>query len=224
MKKGFYLSIISCLFIMGCIGNDFVFDEVDPELRITSNIDTMKIGTSLQLEHMYLNNVGAEEMISPTWSSADETVISISTDGLAEALQEGSSLISIEYTSDTGTLRDEKTVYVGQNESTGGTSASGVIQTTSSYLLEGDFSIEERDSGIRIEIAENYRASTALPGLYVYLTNNKNTTANALEIGAVQVFSGAHHYDIPNVGVNDYSHILYFCKPFNVKVGDGEIQ
>ncbi|MEM9549152.1 MAG: hypothetical protein AAGA77_24405, partial [Bacteroidota bacterium] len=62
-----------------------------------------------------------------------------------------------------------------------------------------------------------------LPGLYVYLTNNRNTTANALEIGAVEVFNGAHTYTVEDVGINDYKFLLYFCKPFNVKVGDGEI-
>ncbi len=216
--------LLACSVLTGCIGNDFVFDEVDPVLRITTSIDTMQINTTLQFEQMYLNNIGVEESVNATWVSSDESVIAISTDGLAEALQEGSSVIATEYHTADGMLRDEITVYVGQTASTGGASASGVIQTTSSYLLEGDFTIQETENGIRIEIAENYRASTALPGLYVYLTNNKNTTANALEIGAVQVFSGAHQYDIPNVKVSDYSHILYFCKPFNVKVGDGEIR
>ena len=45
-----------------------------------------------------------------------------------------------------------------------------------------------------------------------------------LEIGAVEVFKGAHSYilegDIP---LNQYDYLLYYCKPFNVKVGDGPI-
>ena len=98
------------------------------------------------------------------------------------------------------------------------------INTTSSYALTGDFTItEDGNGGINLVFADNYNASTALPGLYVYLTNNPSTTTGSLELQKVQTFQGAHTYSIPNVGVNDYSHVLYFCKPFNVKVGDGEI-
>ena len=46
---------------------------------------------------------------------------------------------------------------------------------------------------------------------------------NAFEIGRVATFSGVHSYTIPNKGINDYNYIVYFCKPFNVKVGHGQI-
>jgi len=60
--------------------------------------------------------------------------------------------------------------------------------------------------------------------LYVYLTNNPSTTAGALEIGKVTVFEGTHIYTIEgDIPLNQYNYLLYFCKPFNVKVGDGEI-
>nr|HQU58856.1 hypothetical protein [Saprospiraceae bacterium] len=75
-----------------------------------------------------------------------------------------------------------------------------------------------------LEIADNYRASTSLPGLYLYLTNNPATVNNALEVGKVAVFDGAHSYHISGVGINDYDYLLYWCKPFSVKVGDGEMQ
>lgn len=100
---------------------------------------------------------------------------------------------------------------------------SGTIVTTSSYLLEGSFEISETADGIQIDIASDYKASTALPGLYVYLGNNPSSIANAFEIQAVQVFEGEHSYEIPDVGLNDYNYILYWCKPFGVKVDEGEI-
>lgn len=220
-----YFVILFALVFVGCIGDDFVLDEVDPVLRITTSVDTMQINTMLQFEQMYLNNVGAEENVMTTWSSTDPSVISISTDGLAEALMEGSSVIKVSYPSNGDVLSDELLVNVGQNAtSMGNDSVEGMIQTTSSYVLKGDFTLEEMDGGLRLSLADNYQASTALPGLYIYLSNNKNSIANAMEIGAVEVFSGAHQYDISNAGINDYSYILYFCKPFNVKVGDGTIQ
>jgi len=40
----------------------------------------------------------------------------------------------------------------------------------------------------------------------------------------VVTFDGAHDYILDdNVGLFDYNYLVYFCKPFNVKVGDGEI-
>jgi len=100
----------------------------------------------------------------------------------------------------------------------------GTIRTTSSYKLEGDFTLKEEDGKLIIDIADNYEASDALPGLYIYLTNNPNTNTGAVEIGAVDIFKGAHTYEVTGVNINDFDYLLYFCKPFGVKVGDGEIK
>ena len=101
---------------------------------------------------------------------------------------------------------------------------SGSIRTTSSYVLSGDFVIRDNgNGGITISFVDDYEASTALPGLYVYLTNNPNTTAGAKEVGKVRVFNGAHEYTVDDASLFTYSHLLYYCKPFNVKVGDGAI-
>jgi hypothetical protein len=101
----------------------------------------------------------------------------------------------------------------------------GTIQTTSSYVLTGGFVVEEREEGgIVIKIDESYRATTALPDLFLYLSNNPNSIGNALVVADVVIYSGAHEYVLPDVGIDEYSHLLYYCRPFNVKVGDGEIE
>ncbi len=104
---------------------------------------------------------------------------------------------------------------------------SGTINSTSSYPLGGDFTIsEQQDGSLLISIASNYTADQRLPGLYVYLSDFTNSTVNAYEIGAVSVFSGSHTYTIPanaNVGIDDFQYLLYFCKPFRVRVGHGTI-
>jgi hypothetical protein len=210
--------------LSSCIKDDFINDMIDPVLRITNPIDTIAESTTFQFEAMYLNNVGLEEAITPTWQSSQPNVIQISNDGLAEALQPGSSVISVEYTDGSNILRDEIEVHVGETTIVVSTDKIGSIATTSSYKLTGDFSLKADGTDLILEFANNYEASTALPGLYVYLTNNNTTTSNALEIGKVTTFSGAHSYTIPNTGINDFKYVLYFCKPFNVKVGDGEIQ
>ena len=68
----------------------------------------------------------------------------------------------------------------------------GIIQTTSNYNLTGSFTYEVVDGRLVLFLGNNYKASTSLPGLYVYLSNNPNSTAEAYEIGAVTVFEGEH--------------------------------
>ena len=39
----------------------------------------------------------------------------------------------------------------------------------------------------------------------------------------VNIFDGAHEYTFTGADIFEYDYLLYYCKPFNVKVGDGEI-
>ena len=101
----------------------------------------------------------------------------------------------------------------------------GTIKSTSGYKLTGSYEYSFNSSEqLSLNIAEDYEASSALPGLYIYLSNNPNSTAEAYEIGAVTVFKGKHSYTLPDsIKINDFKYILYWCKPFNVKVGDATI-
>ena len=103
-------------------------------------------------------------------------------------------------------------------------SIEGEIMTTTFYTLEGDFTLSEREEGgLLLDIADNYRASTGLPGFYVYLSNNRNSIANAFEISKVEQFSGAHSFEIEDVELEDFRFIVYWCAPFNVKIGEAEL-
>ena len=158
-----------------------------------------------------------------TWSSSDPTILEIDQNGLATAKQLGTVTIRASYNNGSTLLTDSVQVSVGTTTVGGTMTKSGVIMTTSSYVLTGTFDLVEDGSNLQLNILGDYQASTALPGLYLYLSNNRNSIANAYEVGAVQVFSGAHSYTINNTGINDYDFLVYYCKPFNVKVGDGEI-
>lgn len=217
------LSVI--LLFSSCIGDDFVQDLVEPQIRLTSSIpQTVAVGDQFQLSATYLNNVGQQADGNLVFLSSDTSIASVDPNGLVMAVSKGTATLTIiafaddiETISEHSLVVDEETVVV-EPAMVGGT-----IATTSSYLLTGDFTMEEIDGGVRILISDNYAASTALPGLYIYLTNNKNTNVGALEIGRVQVFEGAHTYDVPDVTLTDFSHLLYYCKPFSVKVGDAAI-
>ncbi len=100
----------------------------------------------------------------------------------------------------------------------------GEIHSTSSYALEGKFRYEHDGTRITLSLDSSYRASTSLPGLYIYLGNNPRTVNGAFEIGEVKVFSGAHQYVLPpSIELTDYKYIIYWCKPFSVPVGEGQI-
>jgi hypothetical protein len=224
--KNFLLFAFSGLLFLGmqsCISDDFVEDEVDPVIRISTALDTIELGTTFSLEFAYLNNVGQAQDIEVNWSSSDDAILTVDQDGLITAVAEGSATITVS-TLD-GTISDDRTIVVGESTVMEELrSTTGVIQTTTFYVLEGDFVYSETPDGVFIDIADNYRASAGLPGLYIYLSNNPNSIAGALEIGEVTTFSGAHDYEVDDVLFDEYRFIVYFCKPFNVKVGDAEIQ
>jgi len=223
MKNLSFLLFSILLLFSACIGDDFIDDEVDPILRITSSVDTIAFGTTFQFTARYLNNVGIEEIVPKVWTSTDESLITIDNNGLATAIAAGQVTIGVEVDVNGAILRDEAVVNIGEETVVIPTERTGTLEASSFYDLEGDFSLSEENGTLILRFADNYVADTSLPGLYIYLTNNPNTINGALEIGRVIDFSGAHEYEIPaGSTLNEYQYVLYFCKPFNVKVGDGE--
>lgn len=218
-------------FVTACIGDDIVDDYVQPQIRLTNPVSEIEAETSYQFEFNFINNIGITEAVTPEWTSSDETLLTISPAGLASALQEGNVVVSLSFTDEFGETASRSydltigasTVVVEEP-----TFRTGTIATTTFYDLEGDFTLSElldgEEGDLKLEFGNDYRADNGLPGLFVYLSNNPNSTNGAFEIGAVQTFSGAHEYIIDGVELAQYRYVLYFCKPFNVKVGDGEIQ
>lgn len=214
------LYILPLLFFTACIGDDIVEDIVDPTLRITNPLVEMEIGTEYQFEVMYFNSSGSPAIVSLEWTSSDTTVATVGEFGLVTALSYGE--VTIEVKTGNDIITSSSNTFEITDETISQPQRSGSLATTSSYTLEGDFILSEEEDGLRLTLMGNYLASSSLPGLEVYLTNNPNTTNGAYEIGPVSVFSGSHFYDIPaEVDLFEYSHVLYFCAPFNVKVGDG---
>jgi len=221
LKFIFFILVISA--ISSCIKDDFVEDTIDTSLRIVTNIATLEIDSEVQFDAMYLNNVGQLTDVDILWSSSDTNIISVSKEGLAKAIDFGTVTIIAEYSDGVTSVRDEVVIEVGESTVAGENSVTGNIVSTSSYVLEGEFNLTASAGGINILFNDTYKASTALPGLFLYLSNNRNSIADALEVSAVNTFEGAHQYDVSGVGVGEYKYLLYFCKPFNVKVGDGEL-
>lgn len=224
MKHIHFLLLLAIVSLQSCIGDDFVQDFVEPQIRISQAPTSIAAGESFQIESTFFNSVGQQQSIPLSYSSSNTEVFTVDDTGLVMALNEGMADLTITADFEGETYEEVLSLAVSEETVVANESRSGTIATTSSYALSGSFTIEKTDAGVVINIAADYNASTALPGLYVYLTNNKNTSAGALEIARVTVFEGSHSYEVSGVGLDDFSHILYFCKPFNVKVGDGAIQ
>ncbi|CAM1344330.1 Ig-like domain-containing protein [Tenacibaculum amylolyticum] len=195
---------------------------VAERLTINNPINQINITDTYQYTTTYTDNSGQVQSPTVTWSSSNTSILSINTNGLLTAVGEGEATITATVTNTAGqTITAENTITVIGNS----TEKTGTIRTTSSYTLRGTFTLREipGTNNLELIINDDYAASSSLPGLYLYLTNNPNTINNALEVSPVSVFNGSHTYVIENTDINDFSYLLYWCKPFSVKVGDAEI-
>lgn len=219
--------VLALSLLIGCIGDDIIDDTVAARINFTNPLDSIAVGDTFQFQATFLNQVGLPEDVPVSWSARPASLLQILSNGLAIGLMEGEAWVIATADASGGAVRDSFLITVGASTSEPVAMArEGTIRTTSSYLLEGTFTASLNEEGeVVIDIEDDYRASDRLPGLYVYLTNNPTTTNGAYEIGEVTIFEGAHSYTLPSdIGLNEYNYLLYFCKPFNVKVGDGEME
>ena len=218
------LSLAAALVLTACIGTDFIDNSQPRELRLVALPDTAALGDTVALAATYFNEVGIEEALAVEWSSADAAVFRIAGDGQRGiAVAAGTTTVTAEVSAGGETVAESFPVHVGAETVAAVQAYGGRAATTSSYPLSGDFTLTEEGGDLVLAFGDDYTADTRLPGLYVYLTNNPSTNVGAREIAKVTTFSGAHSYRIPGAAATDYSHVLYFCKPFSVKVGDGAI-
>lgn len=217
--KIFIQVLLFSVCISSCIKDDILADVIPASVRIVSSVDTLAKDSTFLLEAVYFNTGGKKEEVALEWTSSNSSVLSINSNGLISGQTFGTSEVTVSF----GEISTSKTIVVDSTTSAQSLMKGGVVNTTSSYALFGNFTVDQVGTDLNMNFFSDYNASTALPGLYVYLTNNPNSNSGALEIGPVTTFSGAHSYTIPNVGINDYTYVLYFCKPFNVKVGHGAI-
>ncbi|MCL7764750.1 Ig-like domain-containing protein [Polaribacter sp. Z014] len=197
--------------------------NINERISINNPIEELNINNTHQYTTTYTNSSGETENTTITWQSSNTNVITVTNTGLITAIAPGEAVITATVSSSNNTLTIQDTVTVIGNTTQEKT---GTLKTSSSYELKGGFTLKEipNTNDLELTIDENYKASDRLPGLYLYFTNNINTVANAKEIEKVTVFKGAHTYIIKNTGINDFSHLLYWCKPFGVDVGNGEIK
>jgi len=199
-------------------------DTVEEQVSITTLIDSLQINDEFQLEARFTNNVGQPEDITISWLSLSPEIVQVNDAGLVTGLGMGTGQVMASVNLADKMVSDTVQFVVSESETAvAELIITGEIKTTTFYDLEGSFELEQVEDDLVLTFEEDYTASSSLPGLYLYLTNNPNSIGNAREVAMVEVFSGAHSYTIEDVGLMEYEYLLYYCKPFGVKVGDGKI-
>ena len=218
------------LLCTACVQDDILEDYVDPELRIMNPIDSLTVDSTHQLSYRYLDAIGRVKNVVPDWASDAPEVASVN-DGRLTAHAPGTAHITASYAdplarNESPTASFDVAVVAAPVviDTVETTAAKGTVATTTFYELKGSFTLTEEDGGIRLSFADDYVADDGLPGLYLYLTNNPESTSGAVKVGMVTTFRGEHDYFVPDVALRDFSHLLYYCLPFRVKVGDGTIE
>lgn len=233
MKSIKLLLLLFFVILSSCIQEDIVDDAVPEEIRIISNVNSLKLGDIVKFEAAYFNNVGQKENKTIVWETSNPNVLSVdNTTTNITAKAEGTATITAKTTSIDGEdLIDHQTITVVANEviiTPVETVKKGTFVTTSSYDAAGDFEMITTTTGIQINLASNYVGDESLPGFALYLTNNPNSLTNALEIDAYDDADGAHYkgiftYNIEGVGINDYQYLVQWCRPFSILVGQATI-
>lgn len=213
-------SIFLFALLASCIGTDILDDAVEPVVVILNPVDEIAVGTTYAFMAEYRNMTGMPENVPLSWESSDQNVLQIDQQGNASAIKEGMAEIRVTGAGVTSFL----VVEAGDMTSAPITERIATLETSSTYPLEGTVTLALTDDGMVLRFADDFRTTSALPGLYVYLSNNTATTNNAFEIEKVTAFSGAQEYVIPDVrDLMKYEYVLFFCKPFVVPVGHGRL-
>ena len=217
------LFFVVVMTLSGCIGTDVVDDLVEERVTIDNIITSLKIGESYQFLATYSDNTGTTSSAAFLWNSSDESVISIDVEGLATGISDGFSAISVSANGASTSIE----VKADTNATMTLPSRIAPLETVSSYPLSGTATLIEDENGFTLTLLDDFTTTSALPGLYVYLTNNPKTINNALEIAKVKTFKGTQSYDVlggEDFGLFTYNYVLFYCKPFLVPVGVGELK
>jgi hypothetical protein len=200
-------------------------NTVSPTINISNGISQITAQSQFQLEVEYRDSSGnIATAPNSTWESSNPSVIEVDQNGVLMALSAGTVTVTVSVQVSNTLIHSINVITVIEPIVIMESSLSGNLETKSSYTLEGSYTLTKTDDALILSLGDDYKASSSLPGLYLYLSNNNNTTSQAYEVGAVSVFNGAHSYQLPSsIGLMDYQYILYWCKPFNVKVGEAKI-
>lgn len=188
------------------------------EITTAGNLMVIEAGESIQLSATPLNVQGEPiENVEIQWTSDRPEVATIDENGLATGISNGTVRISALAEGGTGFID----LMVGTEQSL---SRTGTFSGLNGYRTSGGVTLgASADGSLTVNLANDFSAQNG-PGLYLYLSNSSNTVAGGLELGALRSTSGEDTYEVPStVGLEDFNHVIVYCKPFGVGFGTAEL-
>jgi uncharacterized protein YjdB len=187
-------------------------------VNITAPATTVSIGNTLQLV-ANAQNINGDNVNSTnyTWSSDNASIATVSASGLVTAVANG--VANITATTD-GVSSQKFEITVGN-----GNQLTGVFNGRGSYNVSGNVTLKSTsNNNLELTLSSNF-ASSAGPGLHVYLSNSGTSASGGLEIAPLRKTSGSDTYLVTGgVNLDQYKYVLIYCKPFTVIFGVAELQ
>lgn len=229
--------VVGTALIVATINNESytISDTLSIDVRssifeINEGIAVLGLGETHQFSVTFMSFLRDVTQQDIVWSSSNPDIISIDAKtGLARGLATRTANIIASINSEELNLSDTIRIEVKAS----GTETilferTGALQGSGGYALSGDMKLKENGDGSLIfSFADNFSFSGA-PGPYLYLSNNPNSIANALEIGKLPTTRnpGTGTFEVVEIrgtNLNEYNYLVFWCKPFQVKLGSGEL-
>ena len=194
-------------------------EEVAEELSIMTFPSTLDVGATFQLEASYFDGMGQPDpTVNITWSVADQSILSITGDGLIQGLAEGVTTV----TATARGLSDEVVVEVLSSEVD--ITRFGTLRGTG-YDISGEFSLSVEDDSLLLTVT-NASIDPNAPGPYFYLSNQDRSVAGGVNLGVSQDgdFVINISRDFPEVALFTYDYFVVWCEPFSVTLGVGQFE
>jgi hypothetical protein len=96
------------------------------------------------------------------------------------------------------------------------------IRGANGHSASGTARIVKEGSGYVLELGSDFRIDSGNND--VYLTRQPGTRTNAdLNLGSMRQLTGEQRYTLPDDG-GAFSHVMLWCRPFQVPIGLGELR
>lgn len=225
MKKHIIQFLIPLLFFR-CIGTD-VIDEImlEPKIVIDNPLLSLKIGDSHQFLTQYFDSTGEMSSVEIEWQSSDPAIISITSQGLATAHNNG----EVTITASTSAISIDILLTASENTEEASTDKTGTFSGSSGYTAVGTATLKEEDGEITLDLSADFKTSFAL-GTFIYLSNSTSgsaTRSGGLELGEISS-NGARSFDVTSKNatttLDTYQYVIVLCKPASITFGSAELK
>jgi len=192
-----------------------------------ASVDLSSANTSLDIGETALltavvKNIDDETITSSTltWHSSNESVLTVSSDGVALAISSGAAAV---YAMADGVFSNEIHFMVG------GGIRMGTFVSANGYQASGTAILNNTSGDLILMFNENFMTSFAL-GTFIYLSNNNTSgttiRAQGIELGEITA-NGSHMFNVtqkfPTATLEQYQYVIVLCKPATLVFGYAEL-